>query len=1179
MQRIIFLVLFVSLTVSVTAQNAIEFVENKGQWPENFNYKATTPGGDLYLQKGGYTINLAAQQNNDKIHDFKHGETSTPPRLSYHAYRVDFLGANMNHSFEGHKKQKHYYNYFLGNDPNNWKSYIHPNLTVDYKGLYPGIDAHVYTDQQKLKYDIIVSPNANASLVKMSYNGVDDLKISKENLIVGTSLGDMTELKPYAFQFIAGEKIEVPCKYYLEENVVSFKFPKGYDKKVELTIDPILVFSTFSGATGNNWGTTATYDQFGNYYGGGFSLTAGYPTSTGAYDSTFNGGSAAGGGQPQDVSILKFDASGTNLQYGTYIGGTSNEQPHSLIVDTLTGNLIIAGRTYSTNFPTSANTVSSTNSGGADIFVFVLDNTGGNMIGSTYIGGNLDDGVNIDAAYNNFPGLKHNYGNDARSEVILDNSGNIYVSAMTVSTNFPTAGNSVSTTNSGSQDGVIFELTPNCSALIWSTYVGGSADDACYVLSFDKTSPNDLYVAGGTASSNFPTTTGTLNPSSQGGIDGFLMKFNAITKALVASTHIGTNAYDQVFGVQTDDNNNVYVMGQTQGAYPTTPGVYSNPNSSQFITKLNSTLSTILTSTVFGTGTTATTDISPTAFLVDRCGNIYVSGWGGDLNANNPGTTTGLPTTPAAIVPPLRATTDGRDFYYFVVDNNMTNLVYGAFFGINGATSAGGEHVDGGTSRFDPNGVVYQAMCASCGVATGFPTTTGSYAPVKGSALADCNLGAVKIDFQLQDPDADADAGGNARGCAPHTVNFINNSTSSVSYVWNFGDGSPTSSAANPSHTYTNAGIYIATLTAINPNGCTISSDIDSIVITVLNDSIQPNFTFAKVDSCDPYTANFVNTTTINNGPPNAGTSYLWDFGDGTTFSGQTPPMHSFPAPQAYTVQLITFDTSVCNNPDSISIVLDFSTSIVLAGFQCPDSVCMPANITFTDMSTNATNYFWTFGDGATSNATNPTHPYTTPGTYTIRLVTANPTSCNLIDSFEKTIEIFSSPIVDFSYSPNPPTPNTALSFTNLSSGANAYQWDFGDGTMKTDKDPTHIYQQDGFYVVCLRGTNEFGCPDTSCKTVRGNVIPLVDVPSGFSPNGDGVNDIVYVLGYGIEEMTFKIYNRWGELVFETNDLFKGWDGTHKGEAQEMDVFGYLLDVKFFDGSKKLKKGNITLLR
>lgn len=152
-------------------------------------------------------------------------------------------------------------------------------------------------------------------------------------------------------------------------------------------------------------------------------------------------------------------------------------------------------------------------------------------------------------------------------------------------------------------------------------------NDACYALTFDKSNSTILYVAGGTESSNLPVTAGTLHPNSMGGIDGFLLRFNYSTLALVAGTFIGTNAYDQVYGVQTDDSNRVYVMGQTMGAYPVTAGVYSNPNSPQFISALNSNLSTLLFSTVYGSGSTATTNISPVAFLVDKCGSVYVSGW------------------------------------------------------------------------------------------------------------------------------------------------------------------------------------------------------------------------------------------------------------------------------------------------------------------------------------------------------------------------------------------------------------------------------------------------------------------------------------------------------------------------------------------------------------------------
>jgi gliding motility-associated-like protein len=244
-----------------------------------------------------------------------------------------------------------------------------------------------------------------------------------------------------------------------------------------------------------------------------------------------------------------------------------------------------------------------------------------------------------------------------------------------------------------------------------------------------------------------------------------------------------------------------------------------------------------------------------------------------------------------------------------------------------------------------------------------------------------------------------------------------------------------------------------------------------------------------------------------------------------------------------------------------------------------PDSVCLPALVNFIDQSTNATTWNWIFGDGNTSTQANPSNTYNSAGTYTVFLVSGNPATCNLFDTSQKVINVFPSPVADFSWTPNPPEPNTPNQFTNLSTGAKRYLWDFGDGTTDTITNPVHVYDKDGTYNVCLTATNEYGCVDTVCKPVRGIVLPLVDVPTGFSPNGDGINDVVYVKGYGIDKMTFRIFNRWGEKVFESTRKSDGWDGRYKSIMQEMEVYGYTLSVTFFDGTKDFKKGNITLLK
>lgn len=1164
----------------------VEYVENQGQWDGPFLFKGNTNRGDIFLRKDGFRIFLSAEENHDKIHGLRHGWVKGPQTLKYHTFDILFNGANPNPDMQGAKPQKQYYNYYLGADQKRWKSGIHPVMTVDYKELYPNIDAHVYSEQGNIKYDMILHPGANLQDIQLEYTGLDGISLKDGHLILKTSFGEIKESIPYSYQFIEGEKKEVKCNFKLVDNKVQFEVGKGYNKEYDLYIDPVLVFCTFTGSTADNWGYTATYDSVGNFYAGGIvgypangSFIGNYPTTVGAFQTTFGGGGPSGMGNlfRYDASISKFNAVGNALLFSTYLGGLDNDQPHSLVVDN-NDNLVVAGRTYSTNFPTTPGCFDASHNGNADIFVCKFNAGGTSLLGSTFIGGSADDCVNISADENVITplDLKHNYGDDARSEVIVDNNNNIYVTASTSSNDFPTA-SPYQGSFGGGQDAVVIELNPTCSNLLWSTFLGGSANDAGYVISFNKTNQSQLYVAGGTLSSNFPTTAGTLHSTYQGGIaDGFLLKFNANTKALLAGTYIGTNLYDQVYGVQTDDSDYVYIMGQTTGAYPIVgTSVYTNANSSQFLSKLTNNLSSIQYSTTFGTGSlapggTQQTDISPNAFLVDKCQNVYVSGWGGPIIGGNPGTTNGLPVTAGAI----KSTTDGSDFYFIVLTKNFGNLLYGSFFG---QTGLSGEHVDGGTSRFDKNGVIYQAICAACGASQSFPTTPNSYATQNGSN--NCNLAALKIDFQLQNPDAQAVLAGPDTSCI-HTVQFVNNSTSSTNYLWDFGDGSPLDPTSAPSHTYAAAGTYTVSLIAANPNGCTSTADTSYLLVVILDDTIHAEFTYKITDSCDDFKAIFTNTSTPNTGNPNAATTYIWDFGNGSApFIGKDPGEIGFPTPTTYTVTLMMIDLTSCNDTSIYTQVIDFSNSLVNAAFDMPDTVCMPAIVNFIDQSTNASAWSWDFGDSQTSNQTNPTNTYLAPGTYTVTFIASNPVTCNLHDTLSKVITVFSSPVADFTWSPNPPEPNRPNSFKNLSTGATKYLWDFGDGTTSTQKDEVHVYEKSGTYNVCLTTTNQYGCRDTACKSVRGEVIPLVDVPTGFSPNGDGFNDVVYVKGYGISKMTFRIFNRWGEKIFESTDKSKGWDGRYKGVIQEMEVYQYTLSVTFFDGTKDFKKGNITLLK
>ena len=259
-----------------------------------------------------------------------------------------------------------------------------------------------------------------------------------------------------------------------------------------------------------------------------------------------------------------------------------------------------------------------------------------------------------------------------------------------------------------------------------------------------------MYVCGGTLSPNFPTTAGAYQAARPGGVDGFAARISADGRTLERATYVGTAGYDQAQFLQLDAAGNPYLLGQTLGgAFPVTAGLYANRGGAQFIQKLSADLTTSLYSTVFGTGTGP--NLVPTAFLVDDCERIYVSGWGGFINqVTGPylgGTTAGLPTTADAV----QRATDGSDFYLAEFSPGLAGLEYATFFGELGGE---GEHVDGGTSRFDKRGIVYQAVCGGCAGTQGFPVPPGANTYTNHNGSDNCNNAAFKMDFQAIRADA-----------------------------------------------------------------------------------------------------------------------------------------------------------------------------------------------------------------------------------------------------------------------------------------------------------------------------------------------------------------------------------------------------------------------------------------
>ncbi len=1168
----------------------IEFIENKGQWNKNVKFKGDLQNGALFLEKDGYTVLQHNPNDLKSISEYYHAQRPISNEevltLKSHSYKVKFLNASPQSREIPDKKLPYVNNYFVGNDQTKWASSCKLYQAVTYENMYPNVDVRYYTSNQNVKYDIIVKPGADINKIALQYVGTDNLKIKAEELNIKTSVAETKELSPYSYQIINGQKKEINVRYKLTGNIVTFKI-ENYNNKETLVIDPTLIFSTFTGSVADNWGYTATPGPNGSFISGGIVFGTGYPVTAGAFQTTFQGGVNDEGIGVYDIGIMKFNTSGSIRDYATYLGGSGNEQPHSLFADAA-GNVVIAGRTNSANFPTTTATFGP--GGNYDIFITKLNAAGTGIIGSRKFGGTGIDGINIRSKYTAPTGgesIRRNYGDDSRSEVIIDGSGNIILASCTQSADFlTTLGVFQGTTGGGRQDGVVIKVSPDISNVLFSTYLGGIDDDAAFVLSINPLTGN-IYVGGATVSNNFPGTNGSsLFSSFQGGVcDGYVSIINPTGTSLIKSTYVGSSGADLVYGLQFDKFGFPYVMGTTTGNWPILNAAFNQSGGKQFISKLQPDLSAWVYSTVFGPNT-LTPNISPVAFLVDKCQNVYVSGWGGSVNTsgtpNYPNaTTTGLPVTSDALKP----ATDGSDFYFFVLERNATSQLYGSFFGQTGGNN--GEHVDGGTSRFDASGIIYQALCANCGGGAAFPTTPGVVAPSNGSP--NCNLAAVKIAFNLAGvlTSVQSSIGGVPRdtsGCVPLTVDFKDTIGIAQKYIWDFGDGTSPVTTTTPlvSHTYNNVGTYNVQLIAIDSLSCNIS-DTAYTSIRVRNDDAILGFVPTKLPPCQSFTYQFVNTSFVPTGKPFKNNSFKWDFGDNTTplITGNQTLNHAFAGPGTYKVRLYLVDTNFCNEPDSLEIEIRIAAN-VKAQFTTPASGCAPYTAVFNNTSLAGTTFLWDFGNGSTSNQTNPNNLYNTPGTYIIKLIAIDSSTCNIIDSSQFTIIVSAKPTAGFTYDPIPPQTNTPVTFTNNSLGGNSYKWNFGDGDsilINSLAPVQHTYNSTGTFNTCLIAINNFGCRDTSCQDIVARIIPILDVPNAFTPNGDGVNDKIFVRGFGIDKMIWRIYNRWGKQVFSTTNRLEGWDGTLNGVIQPLEVYHYILDVEFSDKTIIQKKGDITLIR
>ena len=1087
-------------TFAHNGKNSFEFIENKGQWPNQVLYHTRLLQGGIFVERDRLTFDLfSADQLNAMFaekHDLSQPFTMDPSNpqvqqrnqassaLSFdkHAYSMVFEGASLNPVVSGSDMITKRVNYMIGNDESKWASDLKGYRELMFHDLWNGIDMNIYSTVTNLKYDYIVAPGADVNQIEIDYEGVNNVYVdSKGNLHIELSHGEIQELNPFAYQDINGQQHAVECNFKVRGTKVTFEFPNGYDATQELTIDPVLVFAGLSGSTADNWGFTATYDPAGNLYAAGIAFGVGYPTTVGAYGTAFLGGSF-------DISISKFDATGATELYATYLGGaTETEMPTSIVCDSQS-NLVLLGCTSSSDYPTTtgaydethntgnpgtyANMWGYTLASGTDICLTKLDAAGA-IIQSTLVGGTDNEGLNESLVYN--------YADQARGEVVLDASDNVYVCTSAWSTDFPVTNAS---THSGAQDAVVFRMTADLSTMTWSTYYGGSSFDSGYSIRLN--SNNQVFICGGTVSTDLDQDAGGLNTTLQGSWDGFIARFNATNGNLQADTYIGTADYDQTFILEIDSDDDVYVVGQTLGAYPVVNATYSNADSPQFIHKLNAALTTTDYSTIFGNGSlafnppsTRQVNISPTAFLVDNCGNVYVSGWGGGFNsagggpAYNPaagGNTNGMPVSTDA----LQSTTDGSDFYFFVLEKNATGLLYGSYLGDN-TTS---EHTDGGTSRFDPNGIVYQSVCAACNTGL-FPNTPGVAYPTSGTAGQAflCNMGVIKFEMDFSDISAIGYAPPDTSLCStPYDVEF-SGSGDAVHHYWDFDTtnmGTSTSTNGYPTHTYADTGSYVVMYVAIDSATC---NERDTSYFNVdVNAYAQFNATF-NIPEPEPCTDPDSMLVTLDYSGTGVD-SIAWNMGDGTTYGDSLATLtHYYTSQGTYYIVGVAYDLD-CNFTDTIRDTARFIiTNSTVSAYAPPDtSLCStPYDVEFTAAASQY--HFWDFDTTNmgtnTSTVQSPTHTYADTGSYVIMYVAIDSTTCNIADTAYFSVDVNAH--AQFSATFNIPEPEPCtdpdsmlVSLAYTGTGVDSIAWDMGDGTTYGDSlaSLTHYYTTQGTYPI-----------------------------------------------------------------------------------------------------------------
>jgi hypothetical protein len=664
----------------------LQFEANQGQADRRVRFLSRGAGYSLFLTSSKAVLSLRSPAGKEA------------------AFEMVVAGSDPSATVSGVEPAAARSNYFRGNDPAQWRTNVPKYGKVQYRQLYPGIDLTFYGNQRRLEYDFVIAPGADPHNIRLQFQGMNRMRLDREGeLHLQTAAGEVRLDRPVLYQENAdGSRTTVQGSFAMARHEVFFTVG-GYDKSRPLVIDPVLSYSTFLGGSSNeDFGSDGKSGSFlsgiavggdGSVYVTGTTSSTDFPTSLGAAQT------AAGGGV--DVFVTKFNPSGTALSYSTYLGGSSNDFSDSIAIDS-SGNAYIAGSTSSSNFPTTAGAVQTSAPTSNCGFVTKLNPAGNALVYSTFLGGSVVTeltAIAVDSIGNAYVTGLDNQGFpttagafqttvpgqenavvaklavdgktlvystyiggekvDIPRSIAVDALGNAYIAGFTNSVHFPIlpavgALQSAIGNSDGTNDAFVSKINSTGTALLYSTYLGGSGRDEAYAIAID--SAGSAYVTGLTASTNFPTASplqSALGGTTAGDVDAFVAKLSSSGTSLVYSTYLGGGNPDFGEGIAVDGLGDAYVAGVTGSS----AGVHSfpvlnslpTPNTLEtlgFVTEYNPTGSAFIYSTLFG----GSEIVEATAIALDANGITYITG----VNSF----TTDMPVTPGVFQTSLKGSTD-----------------------------------------------------------------------------------------------------------------------------------------------------------------------------------------------------------------------------------------------------------------------------------------------------------------------------------------------------------------------------------------------------------------------------------------------------------------------------------------------------------------------------------------